>query len=106
MHYDNQNREVPDKTPVELPLGYNAPEPLELMIARLIRASTIHAVRNGMESFEEADDFEVEDAEGETVLSNYEVKEMDEEHFRPKNENPERAAEPQESIKTPEAVAK
>lgn len=57
-------REYVDPTPVEWPLGVSVPESLEQKIARMVRTSMSQAAAQaGMESFEEADDFDVEDPE-------------------------------------------
>lgn len=70
--------EVPDQTPVELPLGYRPPETLQAMIARLVRYESDNASKQGNETFEEADDFDCDD-EGE-INSPYEMKDMQEEY--------------------------
>lgn len=57
-------REYVDPTPVEWPLGVGVPESLEQKIARMVRTSvSAYASAQGHESFEEADDFDVEDPE-------------------------------------------
>lgn len=54
--------EVPDPRPVALPLGYSHPEPLEVRMARMIRQElSQEAARRGAETFEEANDFDVND---------------------------------------------
>jgi len=60
---DTKRRFEPfDDTPVEWPLGVRAPESLEQKIARMVRTSvSMHAQGQGFESFDEADDFEVDD---------------------------------------------
>lgn len=58
-------REYVDPTPVEWPLGVSVPESLEQKIARMVRTSvSAYASAQGAETFEEADDFDVEDSEG------------------------------------------
>lgn len=59
--YDRFHREIPDKTPVAMPLGYERPEPLESMIARMIRVESVKAQKEGKETFEESDDFDCDD---------------------------------------------
>lgn len=77
--YDG-HKEVPDPTPVEMPLGYFRPEPLLETIRRLVQVESAYAEQEGLESFEEADDFEV--GEGELHLaSKYEMKDMEEEFY-------------------------
>lgn len=57
-----KRHEVLDPTPVEWPLGVGVPESLEQKIARMVRTSvSMHAEANGMESFDEADDFDLEE---------------------------------------------
>lgn len=59
----NKNgREYVDPVPVEWPVGVSQPESLEQKMARMIRTSVSQlAAASGQESFEEADDFDVED---------------------------------------------
>lgn len=57
-------REIVDPTPVEWPLGVTVPESLEQKIARMVRTGVSQfASEQGAETFEEADDFDVEDSE-------------------------------------------
>lgn len=57
-------REYVDPTPVEWPLGLSVPESLEQKIARMVRTSvSAFAESQGAESFDEADDFDVDDPE-------------------------------------------
>lgn len=77
--YTQDNRmEIPDPRPVEMPIGYEHPEPLESMIARMVRLESERAGQQGLETFEEADDFDVDDDEGELV-SPYQMSTMQEE---------------------------
>lgn len=59
--FDDKGREIPDPTPVQVPLGFHKPEPLEKTIARMMRAANEEAMRQGAETFEEADDFDIPD---------------------------------------------
>lgn len=60
--FDHRGHELPDPTPVAIPVGLKRPESLQDQIRRLVRNElSAHAVAHGRESFEEADDFEVED---------------------------------------------
>lgn len=62
MRYNERGEELPDPTPVEVPAGMRVPESLEAMIARMVRGKVSElAAREGMETFEEANDFEIED---------------------------------------------
>lgn len=64
MDERKRGREYVDPTPVEWPLGVRVPESLEQKIARMVRTSVSQAaMRDGKESFEEADDFDVGDPE-------------------------------------------
>lgn len=77
-----ENRGDPvDPVPVEAPLGYGAAEPLESIIRRYIRSEySLHAQQQGEESFDEANDFDIDDEEPEWQ-SPYEMQEMQEENF-------------------------
>lgn len=59
---DSHGHEVPDPTPVAVPSGFRRPETLAETVARLVRREVSDAAEaQGFESFEEADDFEVDD---------------------------------------------
>ena len=49
-----------DKTPVEMPLGYIQPQPLEAMIASMVRQAVENQEAEEFETYEEANDFEPE----------------------------------------------
>lgn len=112
--YDKEGRvEIPDPTPVEIPLGYEAPETLEQMIARLVVANDFRKSQEqqGMESFEEADDFDVEEDE---FHSEHEMTPMQEEYLGERSAAPvkhDRRKEdkakvvPQEKVEEPDPVA-
>lgn len=69
-------REMPDSRPVEWPVGISRPKTIQEMIQESIRTHfSQQASRQGMESFEEADDFDVEDDDGDFV-SPYEIRDM------------------------------
>lgn len=54
--------EVLDPRPVAIPAGFKRPETLQEQVARLVRTSVSEwANRQGMETFEESEDFEVDD---------------------------------------------
>lgn len=62
MAYDDKGREVLDPTPVALPVGWKRPESLQELVQRMVREHVSRvAAAEGEESFDEADDFEVED---------------------------------------------
>lgn len=72
--YDDQGREIPDPTPVAVPAGWARPPSMEELIRRHIRVEmSRQAADQGLETFEESDDFEV-DEEGDP-LSPYEIPE-------------------------------
>lgn len=54
--------EVPNQTPLNLPLGFKRPETLAEQVQRLVRFSVSqYAASQGQETFEEADDFDCGD---------------------------------------------
>lgn len=55
--------ETPDPTPVSIPSGFKRPETLEEQIRRLVRSARFadEVEAAGFETFEEADDFDVDD---------------------------------------------
>lgn len=62
MKFDKEGRELPDPTPIEIPAGFKRPETLQEQIRRLVRtAISERAVDSGAESFEEANDFDMDD---------------------------------------------
>lgn len=77
--YNEFHEQIPDRTPIELPLGYNKPEPLQDMIRRMVRVESDLASRQGFDSLEEADDFECGD-EFDSVESRYQTILMQEEY--------------------------
>lgn len=60
---DEKGHEIPDSTPMALPVGFKRPESLQDQIRRLIRSERLamEASSLGRETFEEADDFDVGD---------------------------------------------
>lgn len=84
--YNEKHQEIPDPTPVEMPLGYERPESLESMIARMIQTVNVRAAKSGqVETFEESDDFETDDEPD--LKSPYQMTDMEEEapiYARPK----------------------
>lgn len=71
MHYNEKGQEVPDTTPVEAPIHFSRPLTLAQQMQRMIRTElSKQAVDDGQESFEEADDFDVD--EDPDPLSQYE----------------------------------
>lgn len=62
MKFDAHGHELPDTTPVALPLGFKTPETLAEQIQRLVRTNVSQEAANaGAETFEEADDFDIDE---------------------------------------------
>lgn len=62
VRLDDSGHEVPDKTPLELPVGFKQQETVAQMVARLVRRDvSLYAAQHGAETFDEADDFEIDD---------------------------------------------
>lgn len=60
---DENGREIPDPIAVEVPAGFKRPETLQEQIRRLVRSEQFNqsVSEQGMETFEEAEDFEIDD---------------------------------------------
>jgi len=60
---DEKGREILDSTPMQPPLGYKKQESLHEQIKRMVVSEQLRlaAEQSGKETFEEADDFDVED---------------------------------------------
>lgn len=77
MPHNERGHEIPDQTPLEMPSGLRRPLSLHEEIRRFIRTElSQQAADNGVETFEEADDFEVDDVEPDDYLTPYTVVEM------------------------------
>lgn len=62
MKFDQAGRELPDPRPLEVPAGYKKPESLTEKIRRMVRTDVSEwASQRGAETFEEANDFEIEE---------------------------------------------
>lgn len=81
--YNAKGEQIPDNTPVEMPLGYTPPEDLQSMIRRMVTDAAVLAATEaaGIESFEEADDFDVMDEDA-TEVSGHEFTPMQEEQLK------------------------
>lgn len=76
MKYNERGEELPDDTPIEMPLKFKRPPTLQEQIKAMVRREvSISAAEQGFETFEESDDFDVEDGD-ELPPSNYEFKDM------------------------------
>lgn len=59
---DSNGHELLDSKPLALPVGFKKPESLDEQIRRLVRTHiSSQAEEQGFETFEDADDFEIED---------------------------------------------
>lgn len=62
MRFDERGREIPDNTPIEVPVQFRKPETIAEQVKRLVHSQlSIQAANAGRESFQEADDFDVDD---------------------------------------------
>lgn len=78
MPHDERGREIPDPTPVEVPLRFRGQESTDERIRRIIRETiSRQAAESGWESFDDANDFEVD--EDPDPVSQYELTDMQEE---------------------------
>lgn len=75
--YNERGEEMPDPTPVEVPLGFRKPPTLHEQIKMFIRTEEFRraAAREGVENFEEANDFELGDEEFDEVPTVHEMQE-------------------------------
>lgn len=70
--YNERGQEIPDPRPVSVPAGFQRPLSLQEEIKRFVRSELSRQAEDaGQESFEEADDFEVD--EDPDPLSPYEL---------------------------------
>lgn len=75
--YTPDGREIPDPRPVEVPTGLRTRPTLQEEIKRYIRVEMSNRARDeGHESFEEADDFDVDDDVDGVFETQYTVNEM------------------------------
>lgn len=60
---DEQGREIPDPQPIAIPSGFKQPETLAEQIRRLVRSEQMRsqADAQGFDTFEEAEDFDIDD---------------------------------------------
>lgn len=81
-------KEYPDPSPIEIPAELKRPESMDQRIKRLVHSQIqAKAMEEGFETFEEANDFEVDDSfDGDGIMSPYDVQEMEPEY--PVNEFP------------------
>lgn len=73
MKFNEKGQELPDPAPLAIPLGAKKPETLVEMMRRLIRQDlSRHAQEEGNETFEEANDFDIEEDDAELHTTEYE----------------------------------
>ncbi len=97
------HKEMPDQTPLELPLGYEHPQTLEEKIAQCINQNEFNKLNNELETYEEADDFEIDEEEGE-IKSQYEFKDMEDEPVYRRKDSEEDKPEETKTPDPPEKV--
>lgn len=62
MKYNERGEELPDDTPIDLPLKFKRPPSLQEQIKSMVQRELSQvAAEQGFESFEESDDFDVDD---------------------------------------------
>lgn len=72
MAHDEYGREVPDPRPLEWPAGLNRPESIQSMIARMVMTEmSKHRFEPEAETFEEANDFEMDDEDPADAVTRY-----------------------------------
>lgn len=54
-----RGKEIFDPTPVAAPIGWKKPKSMQELMAKYMRDASEYAQRSGLETFEEAEDFEV-----------------------------------------------
>lgn len=77
--FNEFGQQIPDPTPLEVPLNLRRPLSIQDEIRRFVRIELSRKAEElGTESFEESDDFDIDDDEGD-FASPYELTEMQEE---------------------------
>lgn len=61
LKLNEKGQEIPDPKPVEIPVGFKKPDSIQDMIRRLVHNEFAVQKRGDVESFQEADDFDVDD---------------------------------------------
>ena len=71
-------KEHPDPIPCAIPVGYDQPDTMAEMVQKYVRQEmSAHAKENAMGTFEEEDDFDLDDDQLDLPLSGYEVHEYE-----------------------------
>lgn len=64
VRYNDRGEQILEDTPVEVPLGWNAPESIEVTIARMVRTQlSMAAEAAGFETMDEAYDFDMSEGD-------------------------------------------
>lgn len=80
--WTEDGRQIPDDTPVEIPLNLRKGETEAMRIARAVSLEfSQQAEKKGYETWEESQDFDIEDDEDIFPQSQFELKEMAEEYL-------------------------
>lgn len=74
--FNEAGQQIPDQTPLEVPVGFGVPTDLTELIRTLVRVESNRQAEQGGETFEESDDFDVEEDDLHTP---YQMKQMQEE---------------------------
>lgn len=87
MKYNEKGQELPDDTPLEIPAGFKRPETLHEMMKRYVRSEQFRQAADaaGVDTEEEANDFEVEDEEDDRMnryMTQHEYSAMAAEEYR------------------------
>lgn len=79
--YNELGQEIPDPTPVAMPVGYEFPESLDSIVSRMVRGRIERVAQSeGFESEVEANDFDVQNEDEGLELSKYQYQAMEEEY--------------------------
>jgi hypothetical protein len=72
-YIDEKGREVLSRKKIEVPVDFKVPETLNETVRRMIQGELSNAAdRHGMETFEESEDFDIEDPEMEDIDTPFE----------------------------------
>lgn len=77
IEFTPEGHEILSQKPIEIPLGFERPLTLQEEIRIMIQSEASRAAEAaGFETFEESDDFEVDDEDDDQLSSPYEILEM------------------------------
>jgi len=75
-NFNDKGEQIPDQTPLAVPVGFGAPTDLTTLIQTLVRVESKRAAEAGEETFEESDDFDVDE---DSLHTPYQLRQMQEE---------------------------